>query len=239
MCACLQLWANTSYPALWLIRTKGTSCFKSLTSQQHWPDWLGLQSTDLFPPLVAVLRVCSGALLASNGLSTSLTDEWHQAGEDRCVAKRLPGILFLPNWSVWCQEDHPSAGTFLDFIGKVGGSCEQMSVSYKNSNEALELNVGSRLSGRVHLPKLVKGVPSRHSGVHWGKGCINWQHIAWHSIEWQVWWYYLRPLRHPKKWHWEWAAVPGCLSSCLGPHGVYIYSIMEGKGISTRFASSC
>lgn len=102
-------------------------------------------------------------------------------------------------------------GHYLDFIGKVGGSCEQMSVSYKNSNEALELNVGSRLSGRVHLPKLVQGVPSRHSGVHWGKGCISWQHVAWHSMEWQVWWYYLRPLRHPKKWHWEWTAVPGCL----------------------------
>lgn len=120
MCACLQLWANTSYPALWLIRTKGTSCFKSLTSQQHWPDWLGLQSTDLFPPLVAVLRVCSGALLASDGLSTSPSDEWHQAGEDRCVAKRLPGILFLPNGSVWCQENDPlQLGHCLDFTGKL------------------------------------------------------------------------------------------------------------------------
>ena len=105
--------------------------------------------------------MCSGALLASDGLNTSPSDEWHQAGEDRCVAKRLPGIFFLLN-KYGARKIILQLGHYLDFIGKVGGSCEQMSVSYKNSNEALGLNVGSRLSGRVHLPKLVQGVPSRH-----------------------------------------------------------------------------
>lgn len=104
--------------------------------------------------------MCSGALLASDGLSTSPSDEWHQAGEDWCVAKRLPGILFLPNGSVWCQEDDPPAGTLFRLYRKGGGSCEQMSFSYDNSNGALELNVASGLQAGCTFQNWYKVCPA-------------------------------------------------------------------------------
>lgn len=226
ICAFLQLWVNTSSSALWLVRTKCTSCFKSLTSQQHWPDWLGLQSTDLFPPLVTVLRVCSGALLASDGLSTGPSDEWHQAGEDRCVAKRLPGI-FGPNCSIWCQEDHPPAGTLFRLYRKGGWQLwTDVTLSLiKPVREHWGWMLGAGHQAGCTFHRLVQGVPSQHSG-----DVLIGSTLAFHRVAGLIWWYYFRPLRHPKKWHWGWAAVLGC---CLPAWGhvvsTYIRSVTEGR----------
>lgn len=108
------------HPALWLVRTKGTYFMLRIT---HLPAALTGQTG-----WVSKVLTSSSTCRFSQGVLKyrPFGWEWHQAGEDRCVAKRLPGIVFGPNWSVSCQEGHPLAGHYLDFIGRVSGSCEQM-----------------------------------------------------------------------------------------------------------------